>query len=83
MTKGTFQYILDSIKHDITKENLVGDTVSAEKRLAITVSRLTRGEYFYSLAEQYGVGEYKHKFHYNCIFLLLKCTLCSQQCDCV
>ena len=60
MSKGTFAYVLEEIRPDITKVNLVGDTIDPEIRLAITLTRLCRGAgaYFYTIAELYGVGKY-------------------------
>lgn len=46
MSKGTFQYILDKIR----------DSIVPEIRLAVTLARLTRGEYFYSIGESFGIG---------------------------
>ena len=57
MDKATFQYILDAIKHRLVKDDVVGDTIPPEVRLAISLTRLTRGEYYYSIAELYGVGK--------------------------
>ena len=36
MSKGTFAYVLEMIRPDITKVNLVGDIIDPEIRLAIT-----------------------------------------------
>ena len=58
MSKGTFEYVLEEIRPDITKVNLVGDTIEPEIRLAITLTRLCRGVYFYTIAQLYGVGKY-------------------------
>lgn len=62
MEKVTFRYILEQVRPIITKMDIVGDTIPAETRLAVCLSRLVRGEYFYSIAESYGIG--KHQAHF-------------------
>lgn len=57
MKKNTFTYVLNSIQHRLQKEDLVGDVVPPRTRLAVFLFRLCRGEYFYSIAEQFGIGK--------------------------
>lgn len=57
MSKATFSYILEAIKPNIEKQDVVGDTIPPEKRLAVGLHRLTRGTYYYDLAEIYGIGK--------------------------
>ena len=38
MSKGTFAYVLEMIRPDITKVNLVGDIIDPEIRLAFTLT---------------------------------------------
>lgn len=57
MTKQTFLQILDYIQPDLHKLDLVGDVIPPAKRLAIGLARLTRGDYYKTIAEMYGVGE--------------------------
>lgn len=65
MDKATFEYILHAVQARITKDDVVGDTIKPNIRLAICLSRLIRGEYFYNIAEDYGVGKYKGKIFSN------------------
>ena len=58
MSIGTCAYVLEEICTDITKVNLVGDTIEPEIRLAITLTWLCRGVYFYTIAQLYDVGKY-------------------------
>lgn len=57
MTKETFTYILEHVRDDITKVDLVGDTIKPATRLAICFARLMRGSYYYDISSNYGVGE--------------------------
>lgn len=56
LDKNTFSYVLDAIRDRLTKVDVVGDTIPPEVRLAVCLSRLGRGEYFYNIAEDYGIG---------------------------
>ena len=57
VTRGTFIYIAERIRGKIEKESLTEDAISTEKRLAICLYRLARGDYMYTIAELTGVGE--------------------------
>ena len=59
MKKTIFSYILNSVRHRIIKEDITGDTIQPKVRLAICLSRIMRGEYFYNIAKAYGVGKCK------------------------
>lgn len=56
MDKATFYYLVDRLAPHIAKIQLLGDTVNPAKRVAITLSRLVRGDYYYTIAELYGIG---------------------------
>ncbi len=57
VSKGTFKYILDTIKNDISKETVTEEPISPEKRLSICLLRLGRGDYNHTISELVGVGE--------------------------
>ena len=57
VSKGTFQYILEHIKDDLLKQTVTEEPISPEKRVAICLLRLNRGDYSYTIAELTGVGE--------------------------
>ena len=59
MDKATFTYLLENLRPSLTKVDLVGDVVPPDIRLAVCLSRLIRGEYFYNIAEDYGIGMYQ------------------------
>ena len=56
MDKDTFTYILTAIRPRLVRVDLVGDVIPPTVRLAVCLSRLIRGEYFYNIAEDYGIG---------------------------
>ena len=57
ISRGTFLYILDQIKPQLTRECLSEIPHSPEFRLAICLYRLSRGDYYFTIAEMTGIGE--------------------------
>ena len=53
----TFSFIHEEIKNDITKQRISEKPISTEERLAICLYRLSRGDYYHTIAEMTGVGE--------------------------
>ena len=56
VSRRTFEYILQNIRHDILKEVVTELPISPECRLAICLYRLGRGDYLYTIAELFGRG---------------------------
>ena len=56
ISRTTFQFILDHIKHDIQHDVVTETPISPECRLGICLYRLARGDYFYTIAEMVGLG---------------------------
>ena len=56
LSRDTFTYILEKVKHKLTKEIVAELPVSLELRLAIFLYRCERGDYLYSIAEMTGLG---------------------------
>ena len=56
LSRDTFTYILEKVKHKLTKEIVAELPVSPELRLAIFLYRCGRGDYLYSIAEMTGLG---------------------------
>ena len=52
----TFMYILDKVRHMLTKQIVAELPVSPELRLAIFLYRCGWGDYLYSIAEMTGLG---------------------------
>lgn len=52
----TFMYILDKVRHTLRKQIVAELPVSPELRLAIFLCRCGRGDYLYSIAEMTGLG---------------------------
>ena len=57
VSRQTFRLIRELIKTDISKATLTEDPVSSELRLAICLYRLSRGDYYHTIAELIGIGE--------------------------
>eukprot|EP00794_Sanderia_malayensis_P014835 gene14835-16374_t len=57
VSKGTFKYVLETIKNDISKETVTEEPISPEKRLSICLLPLGRGDYNHTISELVGVGE--------------------------
>ena len=56
ISRNTFMYILERVRHKLTKEIVAELPVSPELRLAIFLYRCGRGDYLYSIAEMTGLG---------------------------
>ena len=56
VSKATFSFILNNIKHDLQRETVTENPISPEMRLAICLYRLGRGDYNCTIAEMAGVG---------------------------
>ena len=56
VSKSTFSYILDRIKHDLHRHTVTEDPISPACRLAVCLYRLARGDYYYTIAEMTGLG---------------------------
>lgn len=56
VSRQTFNYILDNIRMDITKDIMSETPISPECRLAVCLYRLGRGDYLYTIAELFGLG---------------------------
>ena len=54
--RNTFMYILERVRHKLTKEIVAELPVSPELRLAKFLYRCGRGDYLYSIAEMTGLG---------------------------
>ena len=56
ISRTTFQFILDHIKHGIQHDVVTETPISPECRLGICLYRLAIGDYFYTIAEMVGLG---------------------------
>ena len=56
VSRGTFTFILNKIKHVLERQTLVEQPIPPELRLAICLYRLGRGSYYFTIAEMSGLG---------------------------
>ena len=56
ISRNTFMYILEKVRHKLTKQIVAELPVSPEQRLGIFLYRCGRGDYHYSIAEMTGLG---------------------------
>lgn len=56
VSRNTFNFILNRIRHDLEWETVNEDPISPECRLGICLYRLGRGDYYYTIAEMAGLG---------------------------
>ena len=56
VSRGTFQFILNQIRHDLERDVVCEDPIPPDMRLAICLYRLGRGDYYFTIAEMFGVG---------------------------
>ena len=56
VSRGTFQFILNRIRHDLERDVVCEDPIPPDTRLAICLYRLGRGDYYFTIAEMFGVG---------------------------
>ena len=54
--RGTFLCILSRVRHQLERQAVTEDPVLPELRLALSLYRLGRGYYFYTIAEMTGLG---------------------------
>lgn len=50
VSRETFQYILGKIEHDLQRETVTEDPISPAFRLAVCLYRLSRGDYYFTIA---------------------------------
>ena len=55
MSKKTFQFILSHIQHTLKRQTLCEEPISPAFRLGLSLYRLGRGDYFYTIAEMVGL----------------------------
>ena len=56
MTRGTFLFILNSIRSDLQREEITEFPIPPEVRLAACINRLARGDYLHTVSELFGLG---------------------------
>ena len=56
ISRATFQFILQRIRHVLDRDNVTEELISPEFRLAIALYHLSRGDYYYTIAEMTGLG---------------------------
>ena len=56
VSRGTFQFILNRIRHDLERDEVCEVPIPPDMRLAICLYRLGRGDYYFTIAEMSGVG---------------------------
>ena len=56
VSRTTFIYILNRIKGQLERKTLAEDPIAPERRLALCLYRLGRGDYYYTIAEMVGLG---------------------------
>ena len=56
VSRGTFQFILNRIRHDLERDVVCEDPIPPDMRLAICLYRLGCGDYYFTIAEMSGLG---------------------------
>jgi len=56
VSKKTFQFILSRIHHTLKRQTLCEEPISPAFRLGLSLYRLGRGDYFYTIAEMVGLA---------------------------
>jgi len=56
VSRETFEFILSRIRHVLKRDTINEEPISPECRLAIRLYRLSRGDYYYTIAEMTGLG---------------------------
>ena len=56
ISRATFDFILEKIRHRLQRETKSKDPISPEERLAICLYRLARGDYYFTISEMVGRG---------------------------
>ena len=57
MCRETFNFILDHVHDRLLKKTLVEEPIAPECRLAITIYKLARGDYIYTIGEMTGFAK--------------------------
>ena len=57
MSPTTFCHILDKISDQIEKQRVVEEPISPDFRLAVTIYKLSRGDYIYTIGEMCGLAK--------------------------
>ena len=57
MCRETFNFILDHVHDKLLKKTLVEEPIAPECRLAITIYKLARGDYIYTIGEMTGFAK--------------------------
>ena len=57
MSRTTFYFILNKIHNSLLKEFITEEPIPPECRLAITIYKLARGDYMYTIGEMCGIAE--------------------------
>lgn len=57
MSRATFYHILAKISEHISREWVVEEPLAPDFRLAVTIYRLTRGDYIYTIGEMCGIAK--------------------------
>ena len=56
ISRATFQFILQRIRHVLDRDTVTEEPISPEFRLATALYRLSRGDYYYTIAEMTRLG---------------------------
>lgn len=56
VSRETFNFILSRIRHILERDTVSEEPISPEFRLAVCLYRLSRGDYYYTIAEMTGLG---------------------------
>lgn len=56
VSRQTFNFILARIRHGLERDTINEDPIAPEFRLAVCLYRLSRGDYYYTIAEMTGLG---------------------------
>ena len=56
ISRATFDFILEKIRHRLQRETKSEDPISPEERLAICLYRLARGDYYFTISEMVSRG---------------------------
>ena len=56
VSRETFNFILSRIRHILERDTVSEEPISSEFRLAVCLYRLSRGDYYYTIAEMTGSG---------------------------
>jgi hypothetical protein len=56
MSRKTFRFILQHVRHKLLRDTITEEPITPECRLAIGLYRLSRGDYFFTISEMVGLG---------------------------